>query len=598
MAKTKGISPVEQAQTILERVRNAESTKDFDLLSSNLAAIKSFLEQYKDRSGRVIIPGDTGDAIKNQISVCLRRLNASISLEQNRRTEINTLGKDYDVAKKKLEEYDTQRALYEDLLANPAAKKFKYPRPPFDIDSLPVEQGALVDYFNSMATTLGISQADLAGKGIAFIEKEIARIEKEMDKLAFDINKANGVYDEKVAKGDFARARELEGKKQKAKDYGDAKTDLKTKHSRIYDAIFGNPTATPPIPAGGPAEIERQLASIRDKRNPLRQQLITLRNEVKFSGPEDKELKALYKKYDITSLAELEAIANGRVAPAQAQQAPSASLSPRALKQRVDHTGLTKTNPQSRLLVANVSTQDKTGTDIAEFTRYLQQEKGYTPTVGRESYVYARPIYKKGLFGRETKKLQGMEVVEQSIESIAKEPVKAYREALKEASKKCRSMGIGRLSGAQRKKMVAAFEELIAAGINSPDGPQYMNEAIKRIIAVQASNSRESLGDLIAPTSFHLNATKDTDLTRTPISPENYDAPKITARRVPVISDIIKTAMRAAKIETETPAYTPTTPAQSQYLKYTPGNRGRAPVVSRDVVKDRTHHKDDDRDEI
>lgn len=591
MAKSKVFSPNEQAQAILERARNAESTKDYDLLLSNLGVIKSFLKQYKH---------DIEDDIKNQIDVCCRRLQASITIEDTRRNEITTLGKDYDATKKKLEEYDTHHALYEDILTHPDAKKFIYPPLPVDIETLAKTQptqAALIDYFNTLATTLGIPQSDLVGKKLSDLEKEFSKLERKMDKLAFDINKANGVYDEKVAQNDFTRARALEEKKQKAKDYGDAKADLQTKHSGIYDAIFGNPTATPPIPAGGPAEIERQLASIRDRKNPLRQQLITLRNEVKFSDTEDTELNALYKKYEVTSLAELEAVANGRIAPTQTQQATTASLSPRALKQRINHTRLTKTYPQSRLLLVNVSAHDKTGTDIAEFTRYLQQEKGYTPMVGRESYVYAKPIYKKGFLGIETNKLQGMEVVEQSLESIAKDPIVAYENALEEASKKCKSMGVGKLGYFKRRKMKKAFEELIKAGINSPDGPEFMNEAIKRIISVQASNSRESLGELISPTSFHLAATKDTDIAQTPISPENYDAPKITGRRIPVISDLFPTAMLAPKFETDIPAYAPTTPPQSPYLKYTPGNRGRGPVVSRDVVKDRTHHKDDDRDE-
>lgn len=585
MARSKGISPVEQAQAILERVRNAESTKDFDLLSSNLSAIKSFLEQYKDYSGKVKIPGDTGDVLKNQISVCLRRLNASITLEQNRRNEINTLGKDYDVAKKKLEEYDTQRALYEDLLANAKSKKFKYPTPPFDIESLPTEEGALVDYFNSMASTLGIPQTALAGKGIAFIEKEIAKIEKEMDKLAFGINKANGVYDEKVAKQDFSRAEQLEDKKQKAKDYGDAKADLKTRHSRIYDAIFGNPTATPPIPAGGPAEIERQLASIRDKKNPLRQKLIALRTEVNFSRSEENELKTLLKKYEVTSLAELEAIANSRVERTQSTQAPATSLSPLALKQRINNTSLTKTNPQSRLLVANVSTQDKTGTDIAEFTRYLQQQHGYTPMVGRESVVYAKPIYKKGLFGRETKKIVGMEVIEESIASIIKEPIDAYKKALDEANKKCKSLGINSLD---KNRMVDEFKELIM-----DNDPKSMDEALKRILSVKCSNSREQLS---AIATTHTNIRPIIFLNDSTLETQCYNAPEAKAKNT-FATRIFKTVKKFSYDKDKASSLS-TPQITSEYIKYTSGSRSNSPVVSRDVVKDRTHHKDDDRDEI
>lgn len=574
----------DQVDLILERVRNAESTKDFDLLFSNLNVLNDFISN----NSRALL---TNPDLNNKLKVCVNRLQYSVNKEQTRRDDIMFFGEQYDKTKERLEKYDEATLLYEDVLNSPAAKTFSY-----SAVSVPptLEEQVLIDYFNSITTAFGLDNGSF--ENLADLNNEIANLEANMDYYAFEINRKNGTFDAKVIEEDLEKVRTIEEKSKNATNLSkkrDAlKNALKSDDPTTYKKIYGDKNAVPSIPAGGIKELRAQIArlsNIRNKKDPKYQvcailkELESLQKIPTLSRDEKDDLDYIYSKYNVSSLSELEAIANN-VEQENTTASHAPALSKTTLKQLVDNTDLDKDNPIRTLTAFSVSDIDRTGDDIDSCTKYIQQEHGYAPMVGRDSIVYARPVYKKGFLGRETKKVSKMEVVEESIASIIAEPIEAYKKALDEANKKCKSLGLKSLD---TKTMISEFKELIR-----DDDPTSIDEALKRILSVKCSNSRR---ELAAVATTHTNIRPITFLNNPALEAQCYDAPKAKAENA-LLTKVFPTNKKFSYDKDE--ASSLTTPQKtSEYIKYVPGNRGKAPAVSRNVVHDRTHHKDDDRDE-
>ena len=576
----------EQVELILERVKNAESTKDFDLIFTNLNVLNDFISNH---SAELSTKAD----LSNKLRICVNRLQYSVDKEMTRRKDITTLGQKYDEADEKLTKCDEATMLYDDVLTSPTAKTFSYS---LALSSSALADKVLVDYFNNITDALGLPRGSI--DNLADLNNEIAKVEKDMDKLAFDINSKNGTYDEKIIAEDLEKARKLEEKSKNAANLSkkrDAlKNALKSENPTIYTKIYGDKNVTPPIPAGGIKELRKQIASlssIRNKKDPryricnILKDLESLQKIPTLSKDEKDELNDIYAKYNISSLDELETIANNIEAEPVAERHSTSPIAPSSIKDTINNTNLSVKNPTRTITAYSVSDSERTGNDIDSCVKYLQQEHGYTPMVGRESIVYARPVYKKGLFGRETKKLAKMEVVEESIASIIKEPIESYVKALTEANKKCKSMGLNSLD---INIMVSEFKELI-----KDDDPKSMDEALKRILSVKCSNSREQLA---AIATTHTNIAPVKFLNDSTLESQYYDAPKAKAENI-FITNLFPTVKKFSYDRDE--ASSVATPLKaSEYIKYNPKNRTNTPAVSRNVVHDRTHHKDDDRDEI
>ena len=524
MAKKAKNYEIDEANSILNKIQiltdPKNGTPDFNLLFSNLVILKDFLEKYPASTP---IPGDDG-SLKTKLERTHRRLQACVSLENNRREKIYEMCKGdekepgYEELKSKLDEYDKLRAEYKNLLSHPDAKKFKYPTGSFDYDTLPPLDAALVDYCISVAKILGKSPADLfEGKNFTVADKHIAKIEKAHDQRVFEINKANGVFEQKVIFADRARAVDLEDIKKDFENYNMIKSSL---DDEARKAIYTD--------GGGVAEIDKRIAALKAKRykkddvaeKKADAVLIKKLEALKVVPPEitssqKRELNAIYRKYDVKSLDELNALAKSE--KTKAEPLVKKSDIEKSIQKAISKPEVSFAKPIRSL--GTIARGKNVGDDIASITQYAQQQYGYTPAVTRDSVIYAKPKYAKGLFGIKTKKVESIEIVEESIAKILEDPGSHYKKALKQANKKCKSLGMDKLD---KKEMVAQFAKLIES-----NDPADVNEAIKRLLSLKCSNSRT---ELAAISTTHNTSNKVVFLADPNKEKYSYDAPDVTSK--------------------------------------------------------------------
>ena len=590
----------EQVDLILDRIKHAESTKDFDLIVSNLAVLDAFAEELKKPETKELF---------NKVKMCARRLEYSAKKEEDRRAKIKEAGQKYEEASKKLEKCDEATMSYDEVLNSPTASSFSY-----DSLSTPptLEEEVLVDYFNIIADALGVSHGTY--KTLAELNTAIAQVEIEMDECAFTINSLNGIYDPEVLSADLKRAEELNKKLTAPDRIAELKNILSSTNKSMFNKISksGNIDMT---------KLKNQIAALGVPRDEATRELLAQLKELKelkelppLNTSQqtllDNELRGILAKYNVSSFDDLKALTrNTDLNVSQESISPfAASTLKNIVKDSRPNVSLEK--PTRRIGTAidvisveeakkNNSPETATCSDIDSMTKYLQQAYGYTPMVGRNSIVYAKPIYKEGLFGRKTKKLKSMEIVEESIASIAESPYISFETALDEANFKRKSMGLEPLN---KKDLLTKFRELLHDAIPGKRGISVdsgkMDEAIQRILIVKSSNSKAELNALES-------LFKDPKF---PGGPENYDAPKITAsKRLYTVKTNnpgfitkrlgLDIAMKT-EIDTSEPSecFKDVEKEKPLYLIYNSGNRGKAPAVARDsrhVVKDRTHYKDE-----
>lgn len=555
---------------VVEVARQAATSGDFELIKSNLSVLSDYLKDQKNG----LSPND-----KNLINQTMRNLNFIVNKENSRRTLISDKTKKYEAASNKLKKCDELFEFYNIVLNDPAAQSYTYSTSPSN-----ETEETLKDFFESVKEALGLTSTPT---NLADLKAKVAEVEKVMDDSAFAINKANGVYDEKISAQDLARAQELARDKKKIDDTKAKRAALKKElKSKVSAADYNKYTGK-----GKVKEIEDKIKALeakpfkkrsKDDKDLLRilQGLKSLSVIKEFGPAKNKELSAIYSKYGVSSIEELTTVLSEHEVENSHENDNTTGITPADFAERVDNSYVT---PSEGKRVVNTLSVKDVGETLDEATNALRQ-RGYAPCAGKESFVYARPVFKKsfGIFVKP--EIQSMELVEESIESILKNPERAYSQAIRELQTRAKAFESGtEITTENIKQMNEAFKALIKDG-------RY-DEAVKRIISAKSTMTRTDLANFVTQHIQVKDSANNPITVPFPGGDENYKAPHIPAIR--------KSFGRvdAGKPELDKPsdAIVQST-LNDKFLRYQPANRGTGPVVSRNVVHDRTHHKDD-RDE-
>lgn len=558
---------------VVEVARQAVASGDYAVLKGNLTA----LSDYLSTSGLSVDD-------RRIINQTIRNIEYMISKENARRSLISNESIKYDEASKKLKNCDELMAFYEMLLNDPFAQSYTYSSTP---DPNNTTQLALNDLFESIKDVLGLPSVPAT---LADLRAEIAKIEKEMDESAFAINKANGVYDEKVSAKDLARARELAQEKKAIEEDRKKREALKKElKGKVSTSDFAKYTGT-----GKARAIEAKIAAIeaipqkrrsKDDKDLLRilQGLKALATIKDMDDAKKTELSDIYTKYGVNPTAadaidQLNDLLSTREVENTAEN--DVGLTPNDFSERINNSPVTAS--EGKRVISTLLSND-VGETLDEATTYLRQQ-GYAPCAGKESFIYARPVFKKAHFWSKPK-VASMELVEESIESLLKNPEGIYASALKELQARANNFESGtKITNQDIAKMREAFQELIKAG-------RY-DEAIKRIIATKSAITRTDLSNFAAQHSATKDGSGNPQSVTFPGGDDNY----IDVPHIPTKKRFFGIITVPEKLDPDTPNDTIKTVRNEKYLRYQPANRGTGPVVSRNVVRDRTHHKDD-RDE-
>lgn len=459
---------------IVERARKAVSTGDFSVLKANLTVLNEYLDENK----LSINPVD-----KDEIDKTIKLINFAVSEEKNRRKEISNSSEKYEQSNQKLVKCNELFELYSHVLNKPMAKTYTFSSSPKN-----VEEELLKDFFEAIQKELGLS---VTPNTINEIKDKMTGIEKDIDSLAFKINKLNGVYDEKVANQDLARAKELANEEKVINDARKTRIklrkDLKNKvPSNEYKKYIGKNNSK---------EIDTKIDSLKkipqNRRTPQEKDLLKLLEQLKplstikkLDVDKKAELDSLYAKYGVISIEEMQSVLSKN--EVENSNTPTKNNSRLITSDLVEEANASHVNAKEGVRILRQLDTTDLGKDLDEVTINLRQN-GYMPYVGKESAIYARPIYKRNIFGKTT--FKGMELVEESIESLADYPEKAYKKALKDLQKRSKMLKYGPIiTNTQIKDMQKAFESLIK--------DSRYDEAIKRILAVQTSMTRNDIKNL------------------------------------------------------------------------------------------------------
>lgn len=643
MAKEK-VNLRERAESLLQSIKMAESLNDFDSMNSNLNAISELLymndADNEKTLGNIKITEYISPSTKSVLSRTLRRVKSAIDAEQNRRKEIKGYGDNYDVLKDQLEKYDAIQIEFSGLINSlPKKDMFVYDNTCAsyaeeniqNLYNMPEHKNKaiMIDYFNSIADSLGIDKSTLVGKTLADIEQMFDDKGKELDELAFKIDRANGIYSAKMVEKDsvlvkqYNLQQELKSKfpdlyneafvgetrskerilddaiastrtgsrintalkeikslgnlddilasvpqdvkdnflmdddkisrtdldaelirlsggnpissltspnkeiceaLEKIQKHEDSKAKIKT-NKKIYDSIFSDPKG----PAGK-AAIDAKITELKGlpQTKARKSQIEFLQGITEFNIIDRSELDNLYEKYKVdpakpvsdlqktitnisTQEHESEAIDNVGVG----------SFSASTLSHLTNTPHLDKNESIRQVEGGLFNVNEKTPQNISDFVTQLAQTQGYSPVVGKESFVYARPVYK----GRFSKKLDKVEIVEESIASIAANPLKAYQTALDDYNEKLSSLGMTPLNRKEKEEMDGIVAELIKKSkenLGSPEATKCMDEVIKRIISLKSCNTRT---DLLRAKDEHARTLK-TEVSSSDVHADKYNPTK------------------------------------------------------------------------
>lgn len=550
---------------VVEVAIKAVSSGDFNILKANLEVLNEYLDTHKG----YLNPDDL-----LAVDATIKNIDYIIGKEKDRRSEIAIASKKYDAAKKQLSKCEELFTFYATILNDPIAQSYTYSPTHGSL-----EERILKNFFNSIQKELGLSEAP---KSLADIRAEMAKLEKCIDENAFKINKLNGVYDEKVAKEDLQRAKAL---KPAEKTLEELNEKLKNQvSSNEYKKYTGKDKTK---------KINSTIAKLKkipqDKITQQETELLELLTQLSTNNEKFEELKKLYEKYGVTSIEEMKSVLSNH--EVENTNEPNGQTPSRLItSDLVERTEDSRVSAKEGIRVIKKLDSKSIGKDLDEATIDLRQN-GYMPCVGKDSAIYARPVYKRPIFGKFGKpKLVGMELVEESIESLTKSPEDAYAKALKELTDRYEMLGMkDKITTRKIAQMKKAFSELIK-------DCRY-DEAIKRIIAAQTSMTRTDLANFVDQHSITHDSLDRKTTVSFPGGDENYKA-----AHIPVKTKFFGLARIPQKPDPNTPNEAVVAQKDTKYLKdaniYSPSKA----VVNKNVLRDRTHYKDtskeDEHDEI
>ncbi len=549
---------------VVEVARKAVSSGDFNILKANLEVLNEYLDKLnEDKKQNKEVNIDKDDFFELEATV--HNISYMINKENSRRKDIADASKKYDAAKEQLSRCEELFEFYSNILNDTT----DYSTSPKDSD----REKILKEFFGLIQKELGLNKKL---KSLADVNAKIAELEKSIDGYVFTINKLNGVYDEKVAKEDLQRAEAL---KPAEKTLNELNENLKKQvPPNEYKKYTGKDRTK---------KINTKITTLKkipqDEITPGETKLLELLEQLS-ANEEFEELESIYTKYGVTSIEEMQSVLSNHESRKRAQ-----TTSRLITSDLVGRTEDSHVSAKEGIRVIKKLDSKSIGKDLEEATIDLRQN-GYMPCVGKDSAIYARPVYKRPIFGKFGKpKLVGMELVEESIESLTKSPEDAYAKALKELKARSEMLENGPvISNDEIAKMKKAFSELIK--------DSRYDEAIKRIIAAQTSMTRTDLANFASQHSKTHDSSGKTTV-KFPGGEENYKAPHI-----PVKTKFFGLARIPQKPDPNAPNEAVVAPKDTQYLKDANISSPSKPVVSKNVLRDRTHYKEtskeDERDEI
>lgn len=559
---------------VISNARKAVSSGDFDTIKANLKILLEYKVEKEDE-----LPTDERDSDLKKINATINNIEYVLNSERSRRKEISDKSKEYDDKCEKLDKCQELFEFYSKVLSSPYAKEFKY----IENDSTKhseAEYDTLRDFFESIQSELKLEKVPT---NLSEVENIIESYKKDIDELAFEINKLNGVYDEKVAQQDLARATELSKEEETINDARKTRIklrkDLKDKvPADEYKKYIGKNNSK---------EIDSKIAELKkipqSKRTPQEKDLLKLLEQLKplstikkLDPAKKTELDSLYTKYGVSSIEELNTVlSNHEVENNNEHEENSSKLITNAL---VEEANASPVGTKEGVRILKQLSANGLGQDLDEITTNLRQN-GYMPYAGKDALVYARPVYKRSIFGKP--KLKGMELVEESIESFAANPIREYNNALKELQKRSKLLPNGpEITNKDIKKMEKTFKDLI-------DNSR-VDEAMKRIISVKTSMTRTDIANI----SSHLGKRCTVEF---PGGDENYKVPhmEFKTKFFGFIQNVKKSDIDKPNEAIKAPTL------NNQYLRNVNTHTSTPTrVANKNIVKDYSHHKDDDLDEI
>lgn len=554
---------------VVEVARKAVASGDYDALKTNLEILNEVLTKLnedKKKNKKVNIDEDDLFALE----ATAHNISYMLGKENHRRKDIAIASKKYDAAKKQLSKCEELFEFYSNIINAPT----NYSTSSKDND----KEKILKEFFSLIQKELGLNKKL---KSLADVNAKIAELEKSIDGYVFTINKLNGVYDEKVAKEDLQRAEALKPAEKTLKELNE---NLKNQVSPSEYKKYTGKDRT--------KKINSKIATLKkipqDKITQEETKLLELLEQLS-ANEEFEELESIYAKYGVDSIEEMQSVLSNH--EVENTNEPNGQTPSRLItSDLVERTEDSRVSAKEGIRVIKKLDSKSIGKDLDEATIDLRQN-GYVPCVGKDSAIYARPVYKRPIFGKFGKpKLVGMELVEESIESLTKSPEDAYAKALKELTDRYEMLGMkDQITTRKIAKMKKAFSELIK-------DCRY-DEAIKRILAAKTSMTRTDLANFAMQHSkTHDSAGKDTTV-KFPGGDENYKA-----SHIPVKTKFFGLARIPQKPDPNTPSEAVVAPKDTKYLKDANIHSPSKPVVSKNVLRDRTHYKDtskeDEHDEI
>lgn len=583
---------------VVEVARQAVSSEDYAVIIKHITALKDYITVHKP----------TGKDLQD-INDTVTYLEHVTVQEQNRRDSIAKKSDDYDKVRAKLEEIDELFGFYKKIINDPDIAGYQYGDSSITTDTALKAKQQIVDtIIQRFSDIMGVkpdgSKAfpiskhihgappavpETLGTKLTDLMTEFARLEKEMDRLAFEINKENGVYDEKISTQDLARAQELAAEKKRIEEKNKPRDDLRTIPSITPTDYISRDDKL------NLAKINADIKTLRKKKGktPDEIRLLDILTKLQrlpetretFDPAKETELSDIYSKYGVSSIEELTTVLSQH----EVENAPDAGheddgITPADLANRDS----TVTPAEGKRVIGRPLPADVVGETLDDATIYLRQQ-GFAPCVNKNSFIYARPVFKKDHFWSKPK-VESMQLVEESIESLLKHPAAAYEKALNELQARAKNLPGGPIISVNDiNNMIATFNKLLRAG-------RY-DEAIKRIIATKSTISRTDLANFVVDHTLLVDRSGKPRTVAFPGGDENYHAPHVKAKDRAILSPLrLFSPTVMDTLDPDTPNDTITTERNDKYLRYQPANRGTGPVVSRNVVHDRTHHKDD-RDE-
>lgn len=553
---------------VVEVARKAVASGDYDVLKTNLEVLNEVLKKLdNDKKKHRKINIDEDDLFA--LEATTHNIRYMVDKETHRRENIADVSKKYDAAKAQLSKCEELFEFYSNILNAPT----DYSTSPKDSE----REKILKEFFGLIQKELGLNKKL---KSLEDVNAQIAELEKSIDGYVFTINKLNGVYDEKVAKEDLQRAEALKPTEKTLKELNE---NLKSQVSPSEYKKYTGKDRT--------KKINSKIATLKkipqDEITPEETQLLELLEQLS-ANEEFEELESMYEKYGVTSIEEMQSVLSNH--EVENTNEPNAQTPSRLItSDLVERTEDSHVSAKEGIRVIKKLDSKSIGKDLDETTIDLRYN-GYVPCVGKDSAIYARPVYKRPIFGKFGKpKLVGMELVEESIESLTKSPEDAYAKALKELKARSEMLENGPvITNDQIAKMKKAFSELIK--------DSRYDEAVKRIIAAQTSMTRTDLANFARQHSKTHDSSGKTTVTF-PGGEENYKAPHI-----PVKTKFFGLARIPQKPDPNAPNEAVVAPKDTQYLKDANISSPSKPVVSKNVLRDRTHYKEtskeDERDEI